>query len=145
MKKTSGFTLIELLVVIAIIGILSSVVLASLSSARNKSANAGIRSAFVQLRNEGNIYFNDNGSFGTAGNLCTTGGSIFVHPRFNQILASAQSSAGSASACRNTTTAWAVSIQLKQPEGSNPYICADSAGALRSHLSVLGSGITVCP
>ncbi|NCU28847.1 MAG: prepilin-type N-terminal cleavage/methylation domain-containing protein, partial [Candidatus Moranbacteria bacterium] len=33
MNKNKGFTLIELLVVIAIIGILSSVVLASLNSA----------------------------------------------------------------------------------------------------------------
>jgi len=48
MKNNSkGFTLIELLVVIAIIGILASVVVMSLTSARNRSKIAAFKSEVV--------------------------------------------------------------------------------------------------
>ena len=62
MKNNSakGFTLIELLVVIAIIGILSSVVLASMNSARKKARDARRQSDLksLQLALEG--YYDSN-------------------------------------------------------------------------------------
>lgn len=63
MKNTKkGFTLIELLVVIAIIGILSSVVLASLNTARRKSRDARRMADLQQIKLAAELYFDANGS-----------------------------------------------------------------------------------
>jgi type II secretion system protein G len=66
MKTNRGFTLIELLVVIAIIGILSSVVLASLNTAREKSRDARRVSDIKQLQLALELYFDSNSSYPTS-------------------------------------------------------------------------------
>lgn len=62
-KKNKGFTLIELLVVIAIIGILSSVVLASLNTARQKSRDAKRIADVKQLQLALELYFDANRAY----------------------------------------------------------------------------------
>lgn len=56
-----GFTLIELLVVIAIIGVLASVVLASLNTARRKSRDARRVSDIKQIQMALELYFDGDG------------------------------------------------------------------------------------
>lgn len=62
-RKGEGFTLIELLVVIAIIGLLSSIVLASLDGARRNSRDAKRKSDIVQISRALRLHYDDNGSY----------------------------------------------------------------------------------
>ena len=62
-NKKSGFTLIELLVVIAIIGLLASVVLASLNSARKKSRDARRVADIKQMQLALELYFDGKGEY----------------------------------------------------------------------------------
>src|SRR3989338_8352561 len=84
MNLKKGFTLIELLVVVAIIGILASVVLASLNTARAKGADASIKANLANIRAQAEVVYDSlsPNQYGTAANAssCTapTANSIFA-------------------------------------------------------------------
>jgi len=62
-QHKNGFTLIELLVVIAIIGLLSSLILASLSTARAKGRDAKRMADLKQLATAMQFFYDDNGYY----------------------------------------------------------------------------------
>lgn len=74
MSKYRGFTLIELLMVIAIIGLLASVVLASVSQARMKARDAVRISDIHQIQNALEIYATDNSNL-----YPSVGGTTYVY------------------------------------------------------------------
>ena len=63
MSQKKGFTLIELLVVVAIIGLLSTLSIVALNSARAKSRDARRVSDVKQIQTALELYYNDNGQY----------------------------------------------------------------------------------
>lgn len=141
-----GFSLIELLISITIIGILSSVVLSSVSNSRARAFDTKIKQQLSRFRTAAEIYFtNQNDSYGPATNLCseglfndftTTNGTPGVYiavgnlPDFSQVV------------CAATDAAYAVKASLYS---GNDYWCVDSKGASRLINGPVGAPVTMCP
>jgi len=58
-----GFTIIELLAVIAIISILAVIVLVRTSSAKKEGQDAAVKTALREVRNAGELYYNDTETY----------------------------------------------------------------------------------
>lgn len=155
-SKVRGFTLIELLVVIAIIGILASVVLASLNSAREKGRDTAIKNQMAQMRSQAEIFFATHGSYnGTgvggrddsflectspsnaqfAGKFIGTFLDSTVEANINPLIQGVyenSKSAGSRILCGVYVDTWAFAAPLHSPEDGMTGWCVDSSGASKS-------------
>ncbi len=145
MKFKKGFTLIELLVVVAIIGILASVVIGFLVSARNKGNDTAVKSNLATVRTASELYYlNNNNSYFVFTGFNTTfavqqcpqianfgsypGLALFSDPSTSGALKIALSkgnqAAGYEAYCYNNANVWAVAIGLN--ENTSKTWCVDN-------------------
>jgi prepilin-type N-terminal cleavage/methylation domain-containing protein len=164
-SHSRGFTLIEILVVVAIIGILSAVVLASLTIARNKGLDAAIQADLSTVQTQAELYAAGVGAntYGSARSLagCPTssgGGSMFYSDANIKAAIVAADQAAGGTGVQPTTkvycgvngaqSAYAVQATLVNgiTSGGTTYMvwCIDSIGNAKPEVS-LSTGASVCP
>ena len=151
MNLKKGFTLIELLVVVAIIGILASVVLASLNTARTKGSDAAIKANLTNTRAQAAIYYDLPAQ--------TYSGVCAATTAANGISAGVQAAATAAGVtsvtvngatqdattanCNDTKDGYAASVKLKSPT-STTYFCVDSSGSAMETATPLAKDAITC-
>ncbi len=145
-SATRGFTLIELLVVIAIIGILSSVVLASLNTARHKGNDAAVKTNLDGVRTQAALYYDNNGNTYGASSVCTLGSEtgMFTDATIKNAMAQIKTAdGGTQPTC--ATSALGQDFAVFAPlTASGKSWCIDAQGASRE-VTTPTLATTTCP
>lgn len=137
-----GFTLLELLVVVAIIGILSAVVMVSLSSSKKEGDDAAVKSNLSNLATQAEIFYSNNGnSFypdtrmppippGDCKRTDNTKNMFYMDDVVKSSLTEASKRGNSkVPQCAVSSNSWAVAVGLKKNE--NTSWCVSAGGVSR--------------
>ncbi len=145
MRKQKGFTLIELLVVIAIIGLLSTLAVVSLNTARTKARDARRKSDLKQISTAMELYMSQNDTYPTNGtcgndgvvapadtgsidNVC--GSSYGIHDANNSYLNSIPQDPQTGTRdyhYEGSQTTYCLSASLEQTTGGAYFVCSNGS------------------
>ena len=159
-QASKGFTLIELLVVIAIIGILASIILASLATARSKGSDATVKSDMDSVRSQMELYASSNNnsySGGCAASASSTpsGANTILSAATTQAATQVSGTAlnvtfatagdGAHVTCHDSAGSWAADAPLTGSVAGTPKMwCIDSNGSSKAEAAALAASITAC-
>ena len=143
--KNKAFSLFEILIVITIIGLLSTIVLTSLSNSRAKSYDSKVRQQLISFRTAAELYLQSVGNYGPDVSVCTSGmfsnispssgrPGIYIDPN---VLPSTTELL-----CRSDGNKYAIKASMYS---GNEYFCIDSTGASRLIQGQMGQPALSCP